>query len=168
VGCLMRPNSSDMSKALLEVGIAHGLARIPRLFSSDEVETLASFAFAVQRFSCAEWGSGTRVALVEAGVVDALLAAMRTVETEPYPHVHVELALAASFLGDVGGSSIRKEIVKAGGIEILKHVRDNGPEEVKKACNLAITSITGNLWTRNTGMPLTLTARRELMIYVPG
>ncbi len=151
VGCLMRPNSADISKILLEAGIAKGLARLPSVLPSDEVEPLGSFAFAVQRFSCAEWGSGTRKALVDAGVVDSLLAALRTVADEPKPQIHVEMALAVSFLGDVGGAAIRKEIVSAGGITILKRVGANGSPEVAKACGMAVTSITGNLWTRNAG-----------------
>ena len=151
VGCLMRPNSSDMSKALLDAGTAKGLARLPRVLPTEEVEPLESFAFAIQRFSCAEWGGGTRKALVEAGVVDSLLAALRTAADVPYPHVHIELALAVSFLGDVGGSAIRKEIISAGGIDILKKVGASGRPEVAKACNMAVTSITGNLWTRNAG-----------------
>jgi len=151
VGCLMRPNSSDMSKALLDAGTAKGLARLPRVLPTEEVEPLESFAFAIQRFSCAEWGGGTRKALVEAGVVDSLLAALRTAADVPYPHVHIELALAVSFLGDVGGSAIRKEIISAGGIDILKKVGASGRPDVAKACNMAVTSITGNLWTRNAG-----------------
>ncbi|THU94438.1 hypothetical protein K435DRAFT_860566 [Dendrothele bispora CBS 962.96] len=95
VGCLMRPNSSDMSRLLLDAGIASGLARMPSVLPSDEVAPLASFAFAIQRFSCAEWGGGTRKALVEAGVVDSLLAALRTAADEPYPQVHIELTLAS-------------------------------------------------------------------------
>ena len=149
VGCMMRPNSGEMAKALLEADVAKGLARIPSVLPSDEVEPLGSFAFAVQRFSCAEWGSGTRKALVEAGVVDALLAGLRTVADEPFPRIHIEMALAVSFLGDVGGGAIRKEIVSAGGISILKRVGANGSPEVSKACSMAVTSITGNIWTRN-------------------
>lgn len=149
VGCLMRPNSGDMAKALLDAGIARGLARLPSVLPTDEVEPLGSFAFAVQRFSCAEWGSGTRKALVEAGVVDALLAGLRTVADEPHPQIHIEMALAVSVLGDVGGGAIRKEIVNAGGIVILKRVGANGNPEVAKACSMAVTSITGNLWARN-------------------
>ncbi|KAJ8094614.1 hypothetical protein PM082_010620 [Marasmius tenuissimus] len=158
VGCLMRPNSSDMSKILLEHGTAAGLARMPRVLPQDEVEPLASFAFAISRFSCAEWGGGTRKALVDAGVVDSLLAALRTAADEPYPQVHIELALAVSFLGDVGGSAIRKEIINAGGVKILKEIAKdavNGTigagrgDEVAKACNMAATSISGNIWTRN-------------------
>ncbi|THU94430.1 ARM repeat-containing protein [Dendrothele bispora CBS 962.96] len=154
VGCLMRPNSSDMSRLLLDAGIASGLARMPSVLPSDEVAPLASFAFAIQRFSCAEWGGGTRKALVEAGVVDSLLAALRTAADEPYPQVHIELALAVSFLGDVGGKDIRKEIVSAGGVKILKKVGSVGSPEVAKACNMAATSITGNIWTRNAGETL--------------
>ncbi|KAF9258925.1 ARM repeat-containing protein [Marasmius fiardii PR-910] len=158
IGCLMRPNSSDMSKILLEKGVAGGLARMPRVLPQDEVEPLASFAFAIQRFSCAEWGGGTRKALVDAGVVDSLLAALRTAADEPYPQVHIELALAVSFLGDVGGSAIRKEIVNAGGVRILKEIAKEAVtgkigagrgDEVAKACNMAATSIAGNIWTRN-------------------
>ncbi|KAG7441524.1 uncharacterized protein BT62DRAFT_974685 [Guyanagaster necrorhizus] len=149
VGCMMRPNSADIAKILLDAGIASGLARLPSVLPSDEVEPLGSFAFAVQRFSCAEWGSGTRKVLVEAGVVDSLLAALRTVADEPKPQIHVEMALAVSFLGDVGGAAIRREIVSAGGITILKRVGANGSPEVAKACGMAVTSITGNLWTRN-------------------
>ncbi|KAJ7579671.1 hypothetical protein C8J56DRAFT_963325 [Mycena floridula] len=152
VGCLMRPNSSDMAKLLLDAGIANGLARLPSVLSPEEVGPLASFAFAIQRFSCAEWGSGTRKALVDVGVVDSLLAALRTAADEPYPQVHIDLALAVSFLGDVGGSSIRKEIMNAGGIVILRRVGEAGNPEVAKACGMAVTSITGNIWTRNTGL----------------
>lgn len=50
VGCLMRPNSSDMSRTLLDAGIARGLARLPSVLPTEEVEPLASFAFAIQRF----------------------------------------------------------------------------------------------------------------------
>jgi hypothetical protein len=149
VGCLMRPNSSEMSKVLLEAGAAKGLARLPRVLPTEEVEPLGSFAFAIQRFSCAEWGGGTRKALVQAGVVDSLLAALRTAADVPYPKVHTELALAVSFLGDVGGSAIRKEIINAGGITILKKVSAAAKPEVAKVCNMAVTSITGNLWSRN-------------------
>ncbi|KAJ7119484.1 hypothetical protein C8R44DRAFT_877912 [Mycena epipterygia] len=151
VGCLMRPNSSDMAKTLLDAGIARGLARLPSMLPSEEVEPLGSFAFAIQRFSCAEWGGGTRKALVDAGVVDSLLAALRTASDEPYPQVHIELAYAIALLGDVGGTSIRKEIVNAGGIDILKRVGASAArEDVTKACTLAATSITGNVWSRNT------------------
>ncbi|KAJ7831966.1 armadillo-type protein [Mycena leptocephala] len=149
VGCLMRPNSSDIAKVLLDAGVARGLARLPSILPSEEVEPLGAFAFAIQRFSCAEWGGGTRKALVDAGVVDSLLAALRTAADEPYPQVHIELANAIALLGDVGGTSIRKEIVNAGGIEILKRVSNSGRADVAKACNQAVTSITGNVWSRN-------------------
>jgi len=151
VGCLQRPSASDMAKDLLDAGSARALARLPRVLPSDVIEPLASFAFAIQRLSCAEWGGGTRKALVEAGVVDSLLSALRTSADIPNPQVHIELASATSFLGDVGGTAIRKEIVRAGGIDILKRVSAAGKPEVAKACNMAVTSITGNLWTRNTG-----------------
>ncbi|KAG8990599.1 hypothetical protein FRB94_010496 [Tulasnella sp. JGI-2019a] len=149
IGCLMRPNSGDMAKILLEAGAAKGLARLPQIIPSDSIMPLGSFAFAIARFSCAEWGSSTRKQLVEAGVVDSLLAALRTAADVPFPQVHIELALAVSFLGDVGGGDLRKEIVRAGGIEILKGVAANGNPQVAKTCNMAITSITGNIWTRN-------------------
>ena len=148
----MRPNSLDLAKSLLEAGAAAGLARMPRVLPTDEVEPLASFAFAVQRFSCAEWGGKTRKALVDAGVVDSLLAAMRTASETSRPQVMVELALAICLLGDVGGSSIRKEIVNAGGIDILEKVGQASSPEVAKVCHMAVTSIVGNLWTRNAGM----------------
>ncbi|KAJ7159838.1 armadillo-type protein [Mycena crocata] len=150
VGCLMRPNSSDMAKVLLDAGIARGLARLPSMLPTEEVEPLGSFAFAIQRLSCAEWGGGVRKSLVEAGVVDALLAAMRTASDEPYPQVHIELAYALALLSDVGGGSIRKEIVNAGGIDILKRVGSSALRgDVTKACNLAVASVTGNVWSRN-------------------
>jgi hypothetical protein len=152
IGCLMRPNAGNIAKALLEAGSAKALARMPRVLATEEIEPLASFAFAIQRFSVAEWGSGTRKALVDAGVVDSLLSALRTSADVPYPQVHIELALAVSFLGDVGGTSIRKEIMRAGGVDILKRVGAAGKPDVAKACNMAVTSITGNLWTRNAGM----------------
>ncbi|KAJ6510424.1 hypothetical protein C8R45DRAFT_1050255 [Mycena sanguinolenta] len=151
IGCLMRPNSSDMAKVLLDAGVARGLARLPSMLPTEEVEPLGSFAFAIQRFSCAEWGSGTRKALVDAGVVDALLAAFRTAADEPYPQVHIDLAYAIALLSDVGGAPIRKQIVNAGGIDILKQIAGStGRPDVAKACNLAATSINGNLWSRNT------------------
>lgn len=157
VGCLMRPNGSDIAKILIDAGSATALARLPRVLPSDAIEPLASFAFSIQRFSCAEWGSGTRRSLVDAGVVDSLLAALRSAaDALAYPQVHIELALAVSFLGDVGGSAIRKEIVKAGGIDILKRVGAAGRPDVTKTCNMAVTSITGNLWTRNAGTALLL------------
>jgi len=145
----MRPNGSDIAKALIEAGSATSLARLPRVLQPEFTDPLASFAFAIQRFSCAEWGAGTRKALVKAGVVDSLLAALRTSADVACPWVHIELALAVSFLGDVGGKPIRKEIIKAGGVDILKQVGATGKSEVAKACNLAVTTITGNLWTRN-------------------
>ncbi|KAK7046115.1 hypothetical protein VNI00_007118 [Paramarasmius palmivorus] len=154
VGCLMRPNSSDMSKILLEADIARGLARLPTVLPPGSLYPLGSFGFAIQRFSCAEWGGSTRKALVEAGVVDSLLAALRVTADEFVPDVHVELALAISLLGDVGGSAIRKEIVNAGGIDILKNVGAAGGPDVSKACNMAVTSITGNLFSRNAGSSL--------------
>ncbi|KAJ7475199.1 hypothetical protein B0H11DRAFT_2195216 [Mycena galericulata] len=150
VGCLMRPNSSDMAKVLLDAGVARGLARLPGMLRTEDVEPLGAFAFSIQRFSCAEWGSGTRKALVDAGVVDSLLAALRTASDEPYPQVHIELAYAIALLSDVGGTSIRKEIVNAGGIDILKKVGASAVRaDVTKACTLAATSITGNVWSRN-------------------
>ncbi|KAF7361188.1 ARM repeat-containing protein [Mycena sanguinolenta] len=150
VGCLMRPNSSDMAKLLLDAGVAHGLAHLPSMLPTEEVEPLGSFAFAIQRFSCAEWGSGTRKALADAGLVDVLLAASRTAADEPYPQVHIDLAYAIALLADVGGAPIRKQIVNAGGNDILKQIAGstNRPD-VAKACNLAATSINGNLWSRN-------------------
>ncbi|GAB1522805.1 Serine/threonine-protein kinase [Rhizoctonia solani] len=151
VGCHMRPNSSDMAKILLREGAAEGLAKLPRSIPPDETEALGSFAFAIARFSCAEWGSGTRKALVQAGVVDALLSALRAASAIPTtnPQVHSELAFAVSFLGDVGGSAIRKEIQDAGGIDILKQVARQGPPDVRKACETAITTITGNVFSRS-------------------
>jgi hypothetical protein len=82
--------------------------------------------------------------------VDSLLAALRTAADEPYPQVHIELAYAIALLSDVGGTSIRKEIVNAGGINILKQIGGTAARpDVVKACNLAVTSINGNLWSRN-------------------
>jgi len=150
IGCLMRPNASDIAKTLLDAGSAKALARLPRVLPVRETEPIISFAFTIQRFSVAEWGAGTRKTLVEDGVVDSLLSVLRASVDVPYPKMQIELALAVSFLGDVGGSSIRKEIVRAGGIEILQRLGvATGKPEVTKACNLAVTSITGNLWTRN-------------------
>ncbi|KAJ3739612.1 armadillo-type protein [Lentinula detonsa] len=149
VGCMMRPNSSDMAKILLDADVAKGLARLPTVLSSENLQALGSLGFTVQRFSCAEWSGKIRQILVEVGVVDSLLAALRTAADEPCYDVHIELALAISLLGDVGGSAIRKEIVNAGGITILKSVA-NGNPEVAKACNMAVASVTGNIWSRNT------------------
>jgi hypothetical protein len=152
VGCLMRPNSLDMARDLLEAGTAKALARLTRVLQTEEIEPLGSFAFAIHRFSVAEWGAGTRKALVEAGVVDSLLSALTTAADVPYPQVHIELALAVSALVDIGGASIRKEIIRAGGVEILRRVGAGGVPEVAKACSIAETSIAGNFWTRHTGM----------------
>ncbi|CAE6411523.1 unnamed protein product [Rhizoctonia solani] len=151
IGCHMRPNSSDMAEILLWEGAAQGLAKLPRSIPPDETEALGSFAFAVARFSCAEWGPGTRKALVGAGVVDALLSALRAASAIPTadPQVHAELAFAVCFLGDVGGAAIRKEIRDAGGVEILKQVARQVPPDVKKACETAITVLTGNVFTRS-------------------
>jgi hypothetical protein len=88
---------------------------------------------------------------MEAGVVDALLAALRTASTEPYPSVHMELALAVGSLGDIGGGALRKEIINAGGVDILKQVAADGDPAVANACNIAVTAITGNLWSRTAG-----------------
>jgi len=147
----MRPNSSDMSKVLLEAGAARGLARLPSVLPTEEVEPLGSFVFAIQRFSCAEWGGRTRKALVQAGVVDSLLAALRTAADVQFPRVHTELALAVSFPGDVGGVGDTEEDCECGGITILKQVAAAAKPEVAKVCNMAVTSITGNLWSRNAG-----------------
>ncbi|ESK88311.1 hypothetical protein Moror_14833 [Moniliophthora roreri MCA 2997] len=149
VGCLMKPNSSDLVKILLDADIAKGLARLPTVLPPESLHPLESFGFAIQRFSCAEWGSSTRKALVEAGVVDSLLAPFRPAVDERRHNVHVELALAVCLLGGVGGSSIRKEIVNAGGIEILKSAGAAGSPDVTKACNMAVSSITGNLFSRS-------------------
>ena len=151
IGCLMRPNSLDMANALLEAGSASGLARLPRVLPIDQIEPLASFAFAIQRFVCAEWGGGTRRALVDAGVVDSLLSALRTAADVPAPLVHIELARAITFLCDIGGGDVRKEIVRAGGVDILKQVAETARPEVAKVCNVAVTSVTGNMWSRNAG-----------------
>ncbi|KAF8326525.1 uncharacterized protein EI90DRAFT_2975570 [Cantharellus anzutake] len=155
IGCLMRPNSLDMAKALLEAGSAAGLARLPRVLPQNQIEPLASFAFAIQRFVCAEWGGGTRKALVEAGVVDSLLSALRTAADVPAPHVHIELARAVTFLCDIGGGDVRKEIIRAGGVDILKQVGQNAKSEVAKVCSVAVTSVTGNLWARNAAVSKT-------------
>ncbi|KAF8747508.1 Protein tyrosine kinase, partial [Rhizoctonia solani] len=150
VGCHMRPNSSDMARVLLRAGAAEGLARLPTVVQAEETDALGSFAFAIARFSCAEWSPGTRKQLVEAGVVDALLRALRAAASVPAtdPQVHAELALAISFLGDVGGSSIRKEIQDSGGVDILKQLSIQEPPDVRKACETAIRSTTGNVFSR--------------------
>jgi len=154
IGCLMRPNSTDMAKLLLDAGAAEGLARLPTVLPSNCLYPLESFGFAIQRFSCAEWGKRTRVALLDAGVIDSLLAALRTAAVEPCNEVQVSLALGLSLLGDVGGSVIRREIENAGGIDILKSVGSRGSSDVYKACDMAITSITGNVLTRSAGKSL--------------
>ncbi|KAL5634064.1 hypothetical protein ACGC1H_006035 [Rhizoctonia solani] len=152
IGCHMRPNSSDMARILLRAGAAKGLARLPDVVPTEETDALGSFAFAIARFSCAEWSAGTRKELVEAGVVDGLLRALRAAASVPAtnPQVHAELAFAISFLGDVGGSSIRKEIQESGGVDILRQLARQEPPDVRKACETAITSTTGNVFTRLT------------------
>ncbi|CAE6445405.1 unnamed protein product [Rhizoctonia solani] len=131
IGCHMRPNSSDMAKILLRAGAAEGLARLPSVVPAEETDALGSFAFAIARFSCAQWSPGTRKQLVEAGVVDALLRTLRAASSVPAidPEVHADLALAISFLGDVGGSSIRKEIQDSGGVDILRQLAMQEPPE---------------------------------------
>ncbi|KAF7334694.1 ARM repeat-containing protein [Mycena venus] len=158
VGDLMRPNSSDMAKVLLNAGVARELARFPSVLPTEEVQPLGAFAFAIQQFSCAKWGSGTRKALVDASVVDALLAALRTAADGLHPDIHIELANAIALLRDVGGTSIQKEIVNAGGIDILKRIGGLAVSaDVTKACNQAATSITGNVWSQNAGSSLVWT-----------
>ncbi|KAG9016973.1 hypothetical protein FRB93_009503 [Tulasnella sp. JGI-2019a] len=149
VGCLMRPNSGDMAKVLLEGGAAQGLARLPRVIPKDCIRPLESFGFAIQRFGCAEWGTGTRKALIEAGILDSLMLALKTASTTAYPQAHVDLALAVSLLGDIGGGEVRERIIRADGVEILKRLAILGSPEVTRACNTAVTSLTGNLFTRN-------------------
>lgn len=83
-------------------------------------------------------------------MVDSILAALRTVAYKPCHDVQIELALAISLLGDVGGGSIRKELVNAGAITILKTIGKRNPE-VAKVANMAKTSLAGNIWTRNAG-----------------
>ncbi|KAG8772664.1 hypothetical protein FRC12_002953 [Ceratobasidium sp. 428] len=153
IGCHVRPNSSDVAKMMLDQGVAEALARLPsQIPVPDGTQALGSFAFAVERFSCAEWGSGPRKTLVKAGVVDALLTALRAATEAPNttPRVYAELASAISFLGDVGGSVIRKEIRDAGGVDILEQVAREGPPDVQKASETAIKTVTGNLLTRTT------------------
>ncbi|KAJ7347608.1 armadillo-type protein [Mycena albidolilacea] len=153
VGCLMGPDSSDMAKTLLDAGVAKGLARLPRVLSTDEVEPLGAFAFAIQRFSFAEWGGRPKKALVEGGIIDSLLHAEKTAADQPFPEVHIELAYAIALLGDVGGTSIRKQIVNAGGIEILKRIGSSTARpDVAKACSVAVKSVTGNVWSRNAAL----------------
>ncbi|KAJ7778216.1 armadillo-type protein [Mycena metata] len=160
VGCLMRPNSSEVAKALLDEGIARGLARLPNMLDAENIEALGAFAFAIQRFLSAERPSGTRKAFVEAGVVGSLLTALRFAADEPYyPQVHIELAYAIALLADVGGTSIRKQLVN-GGIDVLKQIGASGGPDVAKACNLAVTSISRNVWSRNTGLFSISPARR--------
>ncbi|KAJ7029223.1 armadillo-type protein [Mycena alexandri] len=153
VGCLLRPHSREVAKALLDAGIARGLARLPSMLGAEDIEPLGAFAFAIRRFSCAEW-SGTRNAFVDAGVVDSLLAALKAAANgryrRRYPQVHIELAYAIALLAEIGGPSIRKEIVKARGVDILKQIGASARPDVAKACNLAATCINGNVWSRNT------------------
>lgn len=63
--------------------------------------------------------------------------------------------MTMSFLGDVGGGAIRKEIVKAGGMEVMKMMGSEATKEgrwkVVKACGFAVMRITENLWSRNEG-----------------
>ncbi|KAJ4476101.1 armadillo-type protein, partial [Lentinula edodes] len=87
VGCLMRPNSSDMARILLEADVAKGLARLPTVLTSENLQALGFLGFTVQRFSCAKWSRKIRQTLVEAGVVDWLLTALRTAADE-LCHVH--------------------------------------------------------------------------------
>ncbi|KAJ3910987.1 hypothetical protein F5877DRAFT_93820 [Lentinula edodes] len=130
VGCLMRPNSSDMARILLEADVAKGLARLPTVLTSENLQALGFLGFTVQRFSCAKWSRKIRQTLVEAGVVDWLLTALRTAADELCHDVHQTGSRHRSS-GDIGGSAIRKEIV-------------NAALQVAKACNMAITSVTGN------------------------
>lgn len=150
IGCLLRPNSGDVAKVLLDAGIARGLARLPRLLPAEELEPLVAYAFAIQRFSCV-WIGGVRNALVEAGIVESLLVALKTAANEPSPDVHIELALACTFLCDTC-SRARKEMHNMGAIKVLQRIAAGGSPAVTKVCNTAITSISGNLMARNAGM----------------
>ncbi|KAF8175979.1 armadillo-type protein [Mycena galopus ATCC 62051] len=150
VGCLLGPDSTDMATVLLEAGVGRGLGRLPSTLSAGEVDALEGFAFAIQRFCSAEWGGEARKALVDAGIVKSLLDAQRSAANEPRPEIHIEIAHALARVADVGGASIRKQIVNGGAIEILKRVGNPAARpDVAKACNLAAKSITGNLWSRN-------------------
>ncbi|KAF9258986.1 ARM repeat-containing protein [Marasmius fiardii PR-910] len=163
VGCLLRPNSSEIARELLKAGVANGLTRLPRVIAPNDIEPLGPFAFAIQRFCYAEWGGGTRKVLVDAGVVDSLLSALRiavdsaeaSVSSAPTSAcVQIELAMAISCLGDFGGKKVRKEILNAGGLLVLKRLASiAGPgTEVEKVCNMAVKSVSGNVVTRNAGM----------------
>ncbi|KAG7086062.1 hypothetical protein E1B28_003582 [Marasmius oreades] len=177
VGCLLRPNSGGIANELLKGGVATGLVRLPRVLSPGELEALDSFAFAIQRFSYSERGGGggggsgysggAKRALVDAGIISSMLSALRmTVEQRPhdrggggggggrgYAPIQIQLAMAVSSLGDIGsgGKKIRKEILDAGGLAVLKRLACvAGPgTEVEKACNTAVKSISGNVVVRN-------------------
>ncbi|KAJ7908949.1 hypothetical protein B0H13DRAFT_2251444 [Mycena leptocephala] len=130
----MRPNSSDMAKVLLDAGVARGWLGLQH--SAHEEGAAGRICICNPTLACAEWGGGTRKALVDAGV--------------PYPEVHIELANAGRVARGRGRDVVRKEIVNAGGIDILKRVASLAARaEVAKACNQAATSIIGNVWSRN-------------------
>jgi hypothetical protein len=155
-----------MAKTLLDAGVVKGLARLPRVLSTDEVEPLGAFAFAIQRFSFAEWGGRPKKALVEGSIIDSLLHAEKNAADQPFPEVHIELAYAIALLGDVGGTSIRKQIVNAGGIEILKRIGSSTARpDVAKACSVAVKSVTGNVWSRNAGESYNPTSLLDLTGY---
>ncbi|KAF7351676.1 ARM repeat-containing protein [Mycena sanguinolenta] len=150
VGCLLGQDSTDMATMLLDAGVVKGLARLPSILLVDEVEPLEAFAFALQRLSSADWGGQARKALVDAGVVEALLSAQIAVADKRCPELHVELAHTTARVADVGGAPVRKQIINAGGVEILKRVSSLAIQnDVQEACNLAVKSVSGNLWSRN-------------------
>ncbi|KAJ7260467.1 hypothetical protein B0H12DRAFT_1107469 [Mycena haematopus] len=150
VGCLLGSDSGDIANVLLDAGVANGLVRLPSILAADEVEPLGGFAFAVQRLSSADWGGQARKTLVDAGIVEALLNAQITAADQRCPEVHIQLAYATARIADVGGAPVRKQIVNAGGVEILKRIESlTVRTDVQTACNLAVKSITGNLWSRN-------------------
>ncbi|KAJ6457973.1 armadillo-type protein [Mycena sanguinolenta] len=149
-GCLLGQDSTDMATMLLDAGVVNGLARVPSILAADEVESLGAFAFALQRLSSADWGGQARKALVDAGIVEALLNAQIAVADQRCPELHIELAHTTARVADVGGAPVRKQIINAGGIEILKRVASlTIRNDVQAACNLAIKSVSGNLWSRN-------------------
>lgn len=104
--------------------------------------------------------------LVDAGVIDSLLSALRVTvdygsQTSPlvFGHVQVDLAMAlssiaVSSLGDIGGNKVRKKILSSGGLTILKRLASVcvAGTEVEKACNTALKSVSGNVVMRNAGM----------------
>ncbi|KDQ56524.1 hypothetical protein JAAARDRAFT_294306 [Jaapia argillacea MUCL 33604] len=153
VGCLLHLDEQDSDKsisdALLEAGVAQALARLPDVLSANQVEALTAFAIAVQRVAWAGSRSDSCKALVDAGVVDPLLAALRTAVRIQNPEVQYELVMAVAILGDFGGWGVRKQLRVGGALDVLDQIRPVGHPHLRQARNKAMGAVSWIPWKIN-------------------